>query len=564
MIKLYKNIVHVLSGKERKKFYQHLVINTVVNIADIISLALLLMVVNFYIHSSKNLFAFLPSWLTDHTSPMLIVLFLLLFIIKNIAAYLAMRSQYRFAYNVAGRISREQLSRQLRSDYMNYINIDSSVSMRRISQQPTEYCQYVLMGVFQIISQFILTILTVAAIIIFDARLFFLQLIILLPAVLIAVLLMKRKLKIIRTQTRLNSEKASQHLKEAMDGYIESSIYNAADFFTKRYGEYQGNLNNRLADLQIIQNLPNRLIEIFGVLGLFILILMRKSSETSPENVILIGAFLAAMYKIIPGVVKMVTLSGQVSAYKFAIDGLAPIAQVQQDAGAQIASIDSIQLRNIWFSYKRRTILKEFSLSLKKGDFLIITGDSGIGKTTILKLLLGYLSPERGEIVFNEKSIDKKGIENYRSHIAYIKQQSFLIHDTLLRNITLQENSYDVKRLQNALEISGLNSIIETWPERLNKIITENGKNISGGQRQRIALARAIYKKAGLIILDEPFNELDEGSEKELLDRLKDFSQTDGMVILITHNKQAISYCTELISLDENYKNISYSEPGVS
>ncbi len=108
--------------------------------------------------------------------------------------------------------------------------------------------------------------------------------------------------------------------------------------------------------------------------------------------------------------------------------------------------------------------------------------------------------------------VNSPDIKKYWPSISYVRQQSFFIHDTALRNITFEEEGHDKNNFGIALEVSGANGMIEQFPERLDKIITENGKNISGGQQQRIAIARAVYKNADLILLDEPFNELDEAS----------------------------------------------------
>ena len=132
-----------------------------------------------------------------------------------------------------------------------------------------------------------------------------------------------------------------------------------------------------------------------------------------------------------------------------------------------------------------------------------------------------------------------------------MKQQAFLIYDTILNNISLGKDQFDEMRFSQAIASTGLLSFISKFPEGIQKIITENGKNISGGQRQRITIARALYKNADLIILDEPFNELDEASEMALLDHFKQLALTGKLVLLITHNRTSLSFCNKIISLDE-------------
>ena len=115
----------------------------------------------------------------------------------------------------------------------------------------------------------------------------------------------------------------------------------------------------------------------------------------------------------------------------------------------------------------------------------------------------------------------------------------------------MEEDDYHKENLQCAIKVSGLNEFITKFPEGLDKIITENGKNISGGQQQRIALARAVYKNAGLILLDEPFNELDDTSVISMLQHFKELAGKGKIIIMITHDKQSLSYCNKTISLDE-------------
>ena len=118
------------------------------------------------------------------------------------------------------------------------------------------------------------------------------------------------------------------------------------------------------------------------------------------------------------------------------------------------------------------------------------------------------------------------------------------MHDTIRTNITLSKE-YNEQQLQQAIRSAGLDTLVET-----SSIITENGKNISGGQRQRIAFARALYKNADLLLLDEPFNELDDAAEQTMLQQLQQLQQQGKIIILVTHNRKTLSFCTRTISLD--------------
>ncbi len=118
-------------------------------------------------------------------------------------------------------------------------------------------------------------------------------------------------------------------------------------------------------------------------------------------------------------------------------------------------------------------------------------------------------------------------------------------------NITLNGEKADQERLRCAIEGAGLSGLIESLPDGLDHVIAENGRNISGGQRQRIAIARALYRNTDLVILDEPFNELDEPSELALLRYFQQLSKTGKIIILITHNLHSRSFCSKTLSLYE-------------
>src|SRR5205085_1915086 len=113
------------------------------------------------------------------------------------------------------------------------------------------------------------------------------------------------------------------------------------------------------------------------------------------------------------------------------------------------------------------------------------------------------------------------------------------------------EDVPDKLRLAQAIEESGLKPFIDTFPEGTDKLISDNGKNISGGQRQRIALARSLYRDADMLILDEPFSEMDEQSERQLLEHFRALAASGKIVLLVSHSSHAQAYCNKIILLDE-------------
>ena len=551
---ILKNTWAVLNKKEKQRFSILLLLDIVISIFDILSLALLLWIIQFYIQPAKNSnHSFLSGWLANN--PVLFVaIFFCLFGLKNMIGYFIAREHYRFSSKVAIRISRHNLATYQAAPYAQFVHTDSSVHIRQIALQPFEFCQYMLAGIQQIITQLCLIVIALVAIILFNAKLFLLLLLILLPPVIAVFYYIKNRMARARKHIRLTNERSFQYLLDALKGYVESNIYNRNHFFLNRFINVRQKFSTHLFESISLQNLPSRMIEIFAILGLFLLIaIVQWTGNNNSDTLLIVGAFMAAAYKIIPGIVKIINSTGQIKAYEFSLNDLLQDAKKLNEPvnSSTPSGIDSLELNNIDFDFSNKPVLKNFSISMQKGDFIGITGASGKGKTTLLNILLGLLPGDKGTIIINKSTVEKNKIRNYWPFISYVRQQSFFIYDTIKKNITLEEDQHKEDELAYSLEVSGLDELIESYPERLDKIITENGKNISGGQQQRIALARAVYKNADLIILDEPFNELDEASELKILGHFVEMTKRGKIVLLVTHNQKILSHCTKTISLDE-------------
>lgn len=549
MKQILKSISLILNHREKAKFIRLIIADIVVALLDVAFLGLLLLIVNFYTQNTAHNLGFLPAFIADNRSLWLIGIFLVLFALKNSIGFFSQNAQHHFFYDVASRLSERNIRNYLDDDYNAYVHVDSSIHTRRISQQPIEFSHYILTNLQQIISQSVLILFTIGAIMLYHPALFVLLFVLLLPPVGVLGWFIKTKLKTIRGQIKIVSEKTLQHLNESLAGYVESNVYQKNDFFSRRFFSYQQQLNQNIASQQTWQNLPSRLMEVFAVLGFFILIAVNKlMGDTEVVSILTISIFVAAAYKIIPGIVKILNSSGQMKTYEFILADLV----VEENNKTQVNEtvderITALKFEKVSFSYPEKQILHELYFEIAHGDIMGISGNSGRGKTTIINLLTGFLEPNSGGVYINDKITTASTRRLYRKNISLVKQQPFFIYDTIAKNVVLDDATADEEKLAEVLAFCGLNKLVAGYPEGIGKIITENGKNISGGQRQRIMLARALYHNCDLLILDEPFSEMDADAENEMLAKLQQLALQGTMIILITHNKASLGICNKVI-----------------
>lgn len=554
MKQVLSGILQIITRDEKAKFGLLIAADLFIGLLDIAFLGALLLVIGFYTKGIDPAYLrYLPASLADRNSVWLIGIFLLLFALKNYLGYAATHFQHHFFYDVATRLSGRNIREYFNGSYQQYVGVNSASYIRHISQQPIEFSHYVLNNVQQIISQLILIVFAVAAILLYHPTLFLLLLVLLLPPVVVLGWFIKQRSGRLRGQTKVAAELAIRHLNESLAGYVEGNIYSKKDFFVDRYYQYQRQLNDTMAAQNTVQSLPPRLVEVFAVLGFFILIVINKFSANAPAvDILTIGIFMAAAYKIIPGIVKILNSQSQIRAYSFTLtdllpkDNKPPVSVVQTDS-----QLRSVRFSNVCFHYKDHPVLNNINFKLRAGELVGLSAPSGRGKTTMINLLLGFLEPCAGNIIVNDKPTTATSRQGLWQSVAYAKQQPYFIHDTIAKNITLSEDGPDSDRLDNALQLSGLSIMMDKFPGGIDFMVNEDGRNISGGQRQRIALARALYRDADLLILDEPFSELDEKSANGILKKLKSVADSGKIVLLISHQHSHLAYCNQVISIND-------------
>lgn len=213
----------------------------------------------------------------------------------------------------------------------------------------------------------------------------------------------------------------------------------------------------------------------------------------------------------------------------------------------------TIKLEDVCFSYdgaEREYVLEDLNLTIPQNKVTAIVGASGSGKTTIIKLLLGFYEPVKGKLKVGNYSLTDINPHLWRQNTGAVMQEGFLFSDTIANNIALSEEAVDQKKLLYAVETANIKDFIESLPLKYNSKIGMEGSGVSQGQKQRLLIARTIYKNPMFLFFDEATNALDANNERTILDKLKEFYK-GRTVVIVAHRLSTVQNADNIIVLDE-------------
>ncbi|MCP3930717.1 MAG: peptidase domain-containing ABC transporter [Bacteroidetes bacterium] len=218
-----------------------------------------------------------------------------------------------------------------------------------------------------------------------------------------------------------------------------------------------------------------------------------------------------------------------------------------------LPELGSIKLENVYFQYsgpRSRMVLKNISFQVPKGKTTAIVGTSGSGKTTLVKLMLNMYNPTDGVIRVGDTNLANIQKRMWQSKCGAVMQNEYIFHDSIANNIALGDENIDIKRLLHAVQVTNIQSFIESLPLGYNTKIGMDGVGLSQGQKQRLLLARVVYKNPDYIFFDEATNALDAYNETVIMDNLGEFFQRK-TVIVVAHRLNTVKNADHIIVLDE-------------
>jgi ATP-binding cassette, subfamily B, bacterial PglK len=360
--------------------------------------------------------------------------------------------------------------------------------------------------------------------------------------------------EVLSEEFTVNNLLTTRTIQETYFSFKELSVNGRLDGFENRSIDNKRKSARAIADTQFLGAIPRAVLELSLVLGIVLIVGVTWVSKPSIESLSTIGIFLAASSKLIPA---LANLMASMSAMRLS-SGEAQMLFDYLDSGPKVRRqmsrlknsttspalgvgwecVESVKILDASFSYPEteRLILDRVSLTVAQGDFLLITGSSGVGKSTLVDLILGLLRPSSGSIEIN--GIDAtKFRETNRGSMAYVPQSVSVIDSTIFDNVLFgdfSESKNEGKVIQ-ALKDVDLWVFVQSLSNGLQTQIGERGTTLSGGQRQRLGIARALYQGASLIVFDESTNALDATTEGFVLDTLSNI-RGKATVIIVAHS----------------------------
>ncbi len=518
-------------------------------------------------YSKTIISVFFENYEEEKVLTTLLSIYLVIFIVKNIFLIFIEYYKSSFIHHIHSKIVKTFYSEYLKSPISFFFTKNTSYLTSVLSLRVPNYIG-ALLAFAALLSELMLSACLIVLLLILTPY----------TATTIAAMLMLIILsynKILKKRLNMLGLKRDNHetawiknFTETLNFLKEINIFNATTYVQ----EYNNSNSNKFIKAKQIITFLNSIGKIFFE-SVAVLCLIGFLFFTSIKGGIfidalpLLAAYVAAAMKFLPSLNKISNglqfITFNMPTTDSIIEELDYAKKNNQENERKIKDVKnlefnkSIKLKNIGFSYPDgKKVLNNLNLDIKKGETVAIIGESGLGKSTLIEIMCGFLEPQTGAVLIDDKNLNEFSTE-WKKLIGYVPQQTFIVNDSIRKNVglwDLSKDNIDDKKVLLCLKAVGLSKFLESKKNGLDTVILEGGKSLSGGQKQRISIARNMYKGSKIIFLDEPTSALDDKTEDEILKELE-LIKKDTTLIIVTHKKKIANFCDKIIDLSKiNYK----------
>lgn len=510
----------------------------------------------------RGLIAFTGLSNDSHVLTFVTLLFCLIVLFSAAIRLINLRYGFRLSAAIGSDLSVETFSIVLNTSYQEFILSNSSSLITNIITHISRtvialtsflqltsaslVCTGLLLGLF-----FINPSLTFAALVIFGSIYLFLA------------ITTRRELAVNSRSISNLSKLQIKSIQEGLGGFRDLYLSGYQSVYIEKYKAFDVPQRLLQAKNQFLSSYPRFSIEALGIILIAILGNFLINNAESHELVIpILGTFALGAQRLLPSIQQIYSSWSRLIAFSADLQEVVAVLNAKKkNVSAQLISYslkDSIVLNNVYFSYDavKGMVIRDFNLHIQKGQRIGFVGETGCGKSTVLDIIMGLLTPSNGKLLVDGIDLhapqNQEILQAWRQSISHVPQDIYLSDATIAENIAfgLPKHEINFNLLKLAAAKAQISSFVDSCPDGYDTIVGERGINLSGGQKQRIGIARAMYKNVDVLVLDEATSALDNITEQRIINEIEK-SDPGLTILMIAHRLSTLNNCDRIITLDK-------------
>lgn len=488
-----------------------------------------------------------------------VMLIIALYFFKNIFLIFRNYCQYAYVNNTQREIAERMMECYIKQPYIFHTQNNSAIIQRNIVQDAGTFIAHVL-AIIDTMVNGSLALLLISSMMITD---FYITSLLGLVLGIFAILFLKPYSKILNrygNDARDCGERMVQWINQSLGGIKEVKILGKENFFVGKFSDEFKRFANAQKMDQFLGKLPGFIIEAICISAILVALLLKiNSGANATELVPKLSVIAYAGMRLLLSVNALIASVSRVfftkpsrdAMYKDLLE-LERLTKKDEAYEDIVVTQGDLKVESVSFSYpdSSKFVLDNVSLIIKQGTSVALIGPSGMGKTTLVDIILGILEPDSGDVSLNHVNM-MENLQTWHKLFGYIPQNIYLLDDTIKRNVAfgVEEKDIDESKVWSALEKAQLKEYVESLEGGLDHIVGEWGAKLSGGQRQRIGIARALYNEPSILVLDEATSALDNETEKMVMESVEKL-HGEITTIIIAHRLSTIRNCDYIFEIN--------------
>jgi ATP-binding cassette subfamily B protein len=470
----------------------------------------------------------------------------------------------KFSFILGVDLSVSIFTQVINQPYIAHTKQNSSDIISAISIKIAQVINGVVLSVLNMISSFIIFIAIITILLVINPGASLTAILLFSSLYLFFYLYVKQKLKVNSANVTRESNSLIKIVQEALGGIRDIIIDSNEKFYRSIFWRADLVFRKSLGSTLFITSSPRYFMETFGVLLIVLLayMLSTQGEKSFADGIPVLGALALGAQRLLPVMQIFYNAWGNIKGTHFVLKEVLGYLNLNDTKTTNLINDDctfekNIRLKDVSFGYDENPIpaINNINIDIKKGDCIGIIGKTGSGKSTLIDIMMGLLDPTHGTLEVDENVITRSNRRAWQSRIAHVPQNIYLSDSTLEENIAfgIPVEEIDSSLVRRAAISANIDSVVNEWPLKYKTILGERGIRLSGGQRQRIGIARALYKQADVLFLDEATSSVDTATELSIMKDIEKLGN-DVTLIIIAHRITTLKNCSRILELTNEGK----------